>query len=189
MRKPLAIFDLDGTLFDTVPVNFMAYRDALEPEGFTLDRDYFAKYCNGGYYKDFIPKITGSSDEAMLARIHQRKKAAYSTYVRQAVPNTHLFRLAQLAADAYNLALVTTASRKNTQELLEAFGVQDLFALILTQEDVIRKKPDPEGFLLAMAHFDASPADTVIFEDSPAGLEAAQRSGAAVFSIVSFGTK
>lgn len=188
MKTQLAIFDLDGTLFDTVPVNYLAYRDALRPEGFDLDRDYFAAYCNGNYYRDFIPKITGSSDEALLQRVHRRKKEAYARYLDQASPNRHLFQLARLAADQYHLALVTTASRDNTRLLLDAFDAGELFDLILTQEDVTRKKPDPQGFLMAMAHFGAGPADTVIFEDSQTGLEAARRTGASVLSVIQFHT-
>ena len=50
-----------------------------------------------------------------------------------------------------------------------------------TQEDIHKPKPDPEGFLLAMEHFGVTPADSVIFEDSDVGIEAARASGAAVF--------
>lgn len=186
MKAQLVIFDLDGTLFDTAPLNYLAYKDALAAEGFDLDRDYFFTHCNGNYYRDFIPKITGSDEEGLLQRIHRSKKAAYGRHIAQARPNHQLIRLARLARDSSHLALVTTASRENTMELLAAFGMTDFFDLTLTQEDVTRKKPDPQGFLMAMERFGADAAHTVIFEDSPSGIQAAKATGAAVFSVLQF---
>ena len=46
-KKYLALFDLDGTLFETGEVNYHAYQDALAPYGITLDKEYFLKRCNG----------------------------------------------------------------------------------------------------------------------------------------------
>ena len=81
---------------------------------------------------------------------------------------------------------MTTASKTNVIEMLEHFGVSDRFELILTQEDIVKSKPDPEGFLKAMEHFGIEPSDTVIFEDSDTGIEAAMRSGAAVMRVMKF---
>ena len=53
-----------------------------------------------------------------------------------------------------------------------------MFDLILAQEDVPRKKPAPDGFLLAMEHFGISPENSLIFEDSPEGIAAARAAGA-----------
>ena len=50
--------------------------------------------------------------------------------------------------------------------------------MLLTNVEVPRKKPAPDGFLMAMEHFGVAPADTIIFEDSPEGIQAAQASGA-----------
>ena len=76
MKDKLAIFDLDGTLFDTREVNYHAYRDALLPFGISLDHDYFTTECNGRHYTEFIPKIMGHSDA--LEEIHANKKAFYA---------------------------------------------------------------------------------------------------------------
>ena len=51
MKKRLAIFDFDGTLYDTVPANAAAYAAALARCGVTLDTAYFAEHCNGRYYR------------------------------------------------------------------------------------------------------------------------------------------
>ena len=50
----LICVDLDGTLLDTIPANAASYRAALEEQGFTVTDEYYAQYCNGGYYKQFL---------------------------------------------------------------------------------------------------------------------------------------
>lgn len=179
MKKKLALFDLDGTLFNTDDVNYKAYREAFRPYGIELDREYFVKYCNGRHYKEFVPKIMGNGDH--LEEVHDKKKEFYKTFLDDAVVNTHLFSMIEAMRDNYHTAIVTTASRKNVEDILSRFGVKDCFDFCITQEDIHKPKPDPEGFLLAMKHFGVSPEDTVIFEDSDVGIEAARASGAAVF--------
>ena len=82
--------------------------------------------------------------------------------------------------------MVTTASRQNCEDILKYFNKGDLFDLIIVQEDVKRVKPDPEGFNSAMNYFSVEPDQTVIFEDSKVGIEAARRSGANVMIVNQF---
>ena len=86
----------------------------------------------------------------------------------------------------YHIALVTTASEKNTKEILNFFNKKELFELIISAEDVKNKKPDPEGFIKAMDYFNVIPENTIIFEDSNVGIEAAIKSGANIFKIEKF---
>ena len=60
MKTRLALFDLDGTLYDTRRVNFLSYQKALEQFGYTMDYEYFANQCNGRHYKTFLPEIMQS---------------------------------------------------------------------------------------------------------------------------------
>lgn len=183
----LIIADLDGTLFDTVAVNAASYRAALAELGFTVSDDYYARHCNGGHYKTFLPPLMGGAPSAAdVERVHDRKLALYGSCLGAARPNKALFALLAAMRPTCDLALVTTGSRRNATEILEHFGCRDWFGLILTSEDVTRNKPDPEGYLRAMAHFGAAPADTLIFEDSAPGLAAAYASGAAVFKVERF---
>ena len=55
----LICVDLDGTLLDTIPANAASYRAALEEQGFTVTDEYYAQYCNGGYYKQFLRPLMG----------------------------------------------------------------------------------------------------------------------------------
>lgn len=95
----------------------------------------------------------------------------------------HLFAIINGIKNQYYIALVTTASRENCMELLQFYNVQDCFDLIITQEDVEEVKPAPEGFIKAMSFFNVIPQNTIVFEDSEAGIEAALRSKACVVKI------
>ena len=112
--------------------------------------------------------------------------AAPQSAINAAKINKNLFDMLEVMKNFYHIALVTTASEKNTEEILKFFYKRDLFELIISAEDVKNKKPNSEGFIKAMDHFNINPEDTIIFEDSNVGIEAAIRSGANVLKIEKF---
>lgn len=176
---------MDGTLFDTKDVNYYAYKDAIEPYGYEIDYSYYCEFCNGRHYLDFLPQVT-TTDREILSAMHKAKKLAYKRHLDKAVMNQGLVDIIRLMRTEYKTAVVTTASRENCYDILKQFGVTELFDLILTHDDITKSKPDPEGFLKAMAHFGAEPSKTIIFEDSQVGLEAAERSGAFYYKTYRF---
>lgn len=178
----LIMVDLDGTLIDTKKVNYHAYREAIEPYGYSIDYDYYCKFCNGRHYLDFLPQIT-TDDRIVLSEIHKRKKESYSTYIAYAKVNDKLVDIIKLCKAEYKIALVTTASKQNTYDILRFFKLDTIFDLILTHDDISKTKPDSEGFLKAMKTFDSKPEESIIFEDSDVGIEAADKTGASVFVV------
>lgn len=181
MKSKLALFDLDGTLFDTGDVNYYAYKDALSPYGIELDKEYFVTKCNGRHYTEFLPVIMGN--EKNIEDVHKNKKKTYVDNLDKAKCNQKLFDIAKSLKDTYYLAIVTTASKKNTMDILSYFGYENLFDYIVTQEDITKVKPNPQGFLMAMEHFGISAESTLIFEDSEVGIQAAENTGAAVMIV------
>ena len=174
MKQRLAIFDFDGTLYDTVPANFAAYQEALARQGVALEQDYFAAYCNGRYYRDFLADLlpAGAPPE-VFEQVHRDKIAAYPRYYDRIVENAALFDILEALSATYHIALVSTANRSSVLDVLTKFGRLSAFELVLAQQDVPKKKPAPDGFLLAMAHFGIPPERAIVFEDSPEGLQAA----------------
>ena len=174
-KQGLIAVDLDGTLIDTVAVNAESYRRALESFGFTLDYDYYAAYCNGRHYRAFLQPLMGGNPSAEdVERVHDLKKQYYAANMDIARKNEALFVILEALRPTHYLAVITTGSRQNATEMLDHFHCTDWFDLILTQEDVVNNKPDPEGYLKAMAHFGVDAAHTMIFEDSATGLAAAR---------------
>ena len=171
-KNKLAIFDLDGTLFDTKKVNFLAYNKALEKYSVSIDYEYFCANCNGKKYTQFLPNINNFSEEE-LKDIHKNKKNLYSSFLEYATCNNHLFNVIEFIKKDYYITLVTTASRKNAYEILDKFHKTELFDYIQTQDDIRNPKPDPEGFLKVIDHYGIAKDDVIIFEDSDVGVEAA----------------
>lgn len=177
-KDKLAIFDLDGTLFDTKNVNYSAYTKALKECGFSqhIDYKFYCEFCNGNSFKIFLPKIVPDiSDEEMIL-VHNMKKILYKDFLNKAKINKHLFAIIDSIREKYQIALVTTASRSNTEDILNYFQVADFFDFIITQEDVKKAKPDPECFELTVKKAGVNKQDTIIFEDSAEGVKAANLS-------------
>lgn len=182
----LVIVDLDGTLFDTKDVNYYAYKDAVTPYGYDIDYNYYCDFCNGKHYTDFLPQIT-TLDQKVLTEMHNAKKSFYQNYLDKAILNTQLLDIINsLKNSGYKTAVVTTASKQNCFQILNKFALTDTFDLILTREDFTNTKPNPEGFLKAMEYFGAKPHETIIFEDSDVGLQAAELSGAYYYKTYRF---
>ncbi len=181
----LAIFDLDGTLYNTNDINYYAYKEALSKYNINLDYNYYCDYCNGRHYTVFIPDMVDNNLEK-IEDIHNVKKNAYSKYLDKVIINEHLFNIIENIKNEYKIVLVTTASKKNTMEILEFTKKSDLFDLIITAEDIDKPKPDPEGFNKAIEYYKANSKDCIIFEDSQVGLEAAYKTGASVVAIKKF---
>lgn len=183
MKRRLAIFDFDGTLYDTCAANAAAYTEAMAPYGRRMDEQTFARRCNGGYYKRFLPPILGTDDPQILELVHEAKLACYPKHFDLLRENEALFALLEALRPAFHTALVSTAATKSVRQVLTRFGRLELFDLILGQQEIPRKKPDPCGFELAMAHFGVDAAHTLIFEDSKEGLAAAAACGAACLAV------
>ena len=181
----LIIVDLDGTLFDTRKANYLSYKEAVNKYGYDLDYNYYCEKCNGSYYMDFLPPIT-TNDKKILEDIHNIKKENYSKYLNEIVVNYNLVDMLKKLKLYCKIALVTTASKKNTYELLEQFDLLELFDLIITQNDVINSKPNPECYLKAIDFFGFKKEECVIFEDSKTGIEAAKRAGIQYFIVTGF---
>ncbi len=184
--KKLMLFDLDGTLFNTNEVNYYAYKQALNDEGADVEHDRFIKEYNGRSYKYFLPLILKQNDDKIIDRIHNNKKNYYKNYLGKAKENISLFSIIEHCKKDYHIAIVTTASKENTLDLLKYFNRTELFDCIISAEDYKNPKPDPEAFLLAIDKFKMDTKNVIIFEDSSVGIEAALKTGASVYKIENF---
>ena len=177
LKNKLAIFDLDGTLFDTKDVNYNAYQNAIRMTEIDVKIDYddFCKLYNGKNYREFLPKIIPNISEEQLKKIHNFKKNIYQEHLDKAKKNDLLFSMIEEIKEKFYISIVTNASKKNVKDILEKFSVKNLFDLLITQEDVKNPKPSAEGFLKAMNYFNISKENTIIFEDSEIGIQAANK--------------
>ena len=175
-KHKLAMVDLDGTLVFTLEANALAYARALAEYGFTLTREDYAARCDGRAYRDFLPEIMGA-DSPYIEAVHDRKIALYGECLTAARLNLPLLDILRGLRAEYILALVTTASRKNVDKVLQRFALADFFDVVVTQEDVRRAKPDPACYNDLIARLGIARENCLIFEDSASGVAAALASG------------
>jgi beta-phosphoglucomutase len=171
------IFDLDGTLFDSSEANVKAYSLAFQAVGLELDVERYRQLF-GLRFSEMMDAIAPAADEATRQKIRSAKAEHYQANLQLVQPNAGLLAFVESAKPHCSTALVTTASRKNVEALLEKFlPGQRLFDQVVVGEDVKQGKPDPECYLLAASKLAASPKQCLVFEDSEVGLEAARRAG------------
>lgn len=185
MKDKLAIFDLDGTLVDTCMANYEAYKLAVEevygewPVSFEKFRDEYY----GRNYKDFLWE-TGITDPNILSEIHGRKSDVYEQILkRHGRANTFLLDVIRGIQDSYNIAIVTTAARKNSQKVIDLFLKDIEIDYVVTAEDVERLKPDTEGIVRAIEHFGIEFGSVVYFDDGDECIEAAKRLGITAYQV------
>jgi len=180
----LLIFDMDGVLVDTTPCHRQAYDDLWQRLGVA-----------GPPYEQIAGRKTGEVVAELTAGLHPGPAQLHEwVYFKQARAREYLGAgeiiycdtadcLTALAGGQFRLALATGASRETTGLVLTRLGLADLFSIIMTGEDVTSGKPSPEIYLKVMSRAAASPQQTLIVEDSDAGLAAAVASGAYVASV------
>lgn len=177
-RIKLILLDFDGTLADTRRANAAAYIAALGEAGYTLSKEeytarYFGMRCN-----EFLTRF-GIADPAERERLRLRKIALYPTCFETVRLNEPLWQFCQaFRATGGRVWIVSTGSRQNIDNVMRHLGIDGGVDGILAGPDIKVSKPAPDCFLEAMRREGCSPRETLIFEDSEIGIEAARRSGA-----------
>ncbi|MDE6272757.1 MAG: HAD family phosphatase [Muribaculaceae bacterium] len=173
----LLISDFDGTLADTFQANYLAYRDALAPYGITLSEADYQNYF-GLRFDDFMTCLR-ITDPRQRAAIRNAKSEAYPKYFDRLRVNQPLLDLIRHHhAHGGLTAIASTARRRNLLSALAHIGATADFDIILAGEDADHPKPHPEIYQKILSHFgitpDSASREVLVFEDSPAGLAAAQ---------------
>lgn len=172
----LAIFDLDGTLIDSVKVHSEAWSDSCKSFGYNIPESYFhdltgmtSKSVGEKLVKDFrIP-------ENVIDDLIQYKSKLYFDNINKIdVFENILGILKDYKSKNIKVALATGSKRQNVLEILKVKGL-NLFDFVLTGDELEHSKPHPDAFLRCLAHFKYSPKDAVIYEDSVTGFKAAEQ--------------
>ena len=184
MQIKLIILDFDGTLASTEEANMEAYVAALAEEGISLDREEYRSRYFGMRCPEFLQEI-GITNPEDMDRIRLRKIELYPTFFNTVRLNEPLWNFAQdFRAQGGKVWIVSTGQKDNIANAMHYLGIDEDVDGLLTSVDVADPKPSPEAFLKAMEIEGVTPAETLIFEDSPVGIAAAKACGAAYFKVV-----
>lgn len=179
------LVDLDGTLADTAIVNAKAYASALAEVGVHIDVMQLSQIASGRNWRQFLPPLLAAAKvDAEPAAIAARKSIHYSEMIRDVEINTPLVMLLNTCRPSVKTALVTTASGINARAIMDCHGLESLFDVVVTGDEVARHKPDPEAYIVAADRLNLSPKECLAFEDSEIGVASARAAGIAVIRVI-----
>jgi len=171
------IFDIDGTICDTMPVHYIAWRDTAKEYGIDFTIPLFESVTGMPALEtcQFLKeKFNKNFDPEEFARI---KELRYEENIYKVKPVEPVVELIHEYHGKLPMACGTGGYRRLAWKALEMVGVKDYFEHVVSAEDVKKHKPDPETFLTAASLIHINPTDCQVFEDGKLGLQAAESAG------------
>ena len=178
MSQTAALFDLDGVLVDSEGVyyEFWDNIDKMFPTGIPD----FAASIKGSTLKKIMDHFPDPDVRSRIIKMLDEQERSMKYVLFDGV----LPFLDDLRSRHIPCAIVTSSNEDKMHKLFDQHpGFADYFKVVITDRQVTRSKPDPQGYLMAASQLDCDPSDCYVFEDSFSGLEAARRSGAKVIAL------
>jgi HAD superfamily hydrolase (TIGR01509 family) len=189
--EPVFLFDLDGTLVDSVYQHVLAWKEALDAEGIELSvwRIHRKIGMSGGLFTNQLLRETGLDISVeRVERLRQRHLAAYRHYAGDVRPLPGARELLSFLSDARIPWAIATSGRMETAGLnLAALGVDPEQTPVITRDQVKYAKPDPDLFLAAAEKLGAPIETAIVIGDSIWDMLAATRCRALGVGLLSGG--
>jgi beta-phosphoglucomutase-like phosphatase (HAD superfamily) len=177
------LFDCDGTIVDSMPLHYIAWKKALAEWNCTFDEQLF--YAWGGTpTAEIISLLNKRQGLSMpIEVVATRKEDLYLERVSQlkAIPEVVEHIEAQFGRIPF--AIVSGNTRESVSASLHSVKLLNKFDVLVCAGDYMRGKPDPESYLLAAAKLGVAPESCLVFEDSDMGIHAADAAGMASVKI------
>ncbi len=173
------IFDLDGTLADTMPYHFEAWQKACKKYGAHLDTGFLRKHTGspGWLIADEIIKNCGLTGKVTSVQIVNEKLKEFNKVQHLVKPIGPVVDIVKKYYGTLSLAVGTGGHREAVERTLEITGLREYFDIIVTANDVNSFKPHPETFLKCAELMEVEPEFIDVFEDGELGIEAAKKAG------------
>jgi beta-phosphoglucomutase family hydrolase len=171
------IFDIDGTLVDTMPTHYKACQLACRKHGFDFPLDFFISQAGKptlAVFEDFINQKNIDLDGRQLGI---EKELILEGLINEFTPMPIITETAIQYFNKLPMALGTGGTRHIATKTIEAVNLQSYFNVVVTADDVKHYKPHPETFLKCAEQLGIDPATCLVFEDGEPGIEAAKSAG------------
>ena len=170
------IFDLDGTLIDSMPSHIKAWIQVGAEHGFEVLPETI--YKMGGVssydvvkYYESLGHDVGNIDDFVKRKVELYRQNLPSIKAIEPIKDV----LVEGHKRGLKIAIGTGTQRANAVDILALLKLDSYVDAIIGAEDVTKHKPDPETFLVCCQKLNVKPQDALVFEDSPLGIEAAHR--------------
>ncbi len=171
------IFDLDGTLADTMPVHFWAYKNILVDYGIVFTPELFATLA-GVPAVGTIEKLNEQFGTKMNPEeVGHFKEAEYEKIMHKMKPIIPVVDLVKKYHGKMPMAVGTGGYHRLAWKTMEILGLDKYFDILVSSNDVTHPKPHPETFLKCAELMDVEPAICEVFEDADLGIQAAKSGG------------
>jgi HAD superfamily hydrolase (TIGR01509 family) len=171
------IFDLDGTLSDSLPVHIASWNTVCGKLGCTFDERILVE-MTGAPTLSFAERIKREQNlEIAAEELVEMKQQEFWKNINQIKPHAAVIELMKSAHGKIPMAVGTGASRTSAMLQMKELGIDDLFDFIVTADDVDRHKPEPDTFFKCAELMCVDPKFCQVFEDGELGMQAAQTAG------------
>ncbi|MDX1544346.1 MAG: beta-phosphoglucomutase [Christiangramia sp.] len=174
------IFDLDGVIVDTAKFHFLAWRKLANDLGFDFTEEQ-NEQLKGVSRVESLKKILKWGNKELSEEEFNRQMAIknenYLSYVDEMDKSEILPGVPEVLdyLKEHNIPIALGSASKNARSILKKIDLYNRFDAIVDGTDVSKAKPDPEVFLIAAKKLNAKPENCVVFEDSLAGIQAANK--------------
>ncbi len=182
--KIALVFDMDGVIIDSNPVHTEAWRKYLAAHGLVIDQ--IDQRMHGKHNDAIVLDFFGGPlKEDAIFRHGAAKEQVYRDLMLPQLDSRIVTGVREFLHrhKAQRMAVASNAEAANVDFVLDRAGLRRYFQVVIDGHQVAHPKPDPEIYLRTSEALGVPTADCVVFEDSPAGVEAARRAGARVVGI------
>ena len=177
------LFDCDGTIADSMPLHYLAWKQALGEWNCEFDEKLF--YDWGGMpIVEIIARLNQQRGLNMpVETVAHRKESLYFELLPQLKAVPEVLEYIEAMHGQIPFAVVSGSTRDSVAASLTTLNLLDRFDTLVCAGDYAKGKPDPEAFLLAASRLGVEPASCLVFEDTEMGIQAATSAGMASVKI------
>ncbi|MGK8176308.1 HAD family hydrolase [Aeromonas dhakensis] len=171
------IFDMDGTLVDSMPRHLDAWEATSAEFGLPFDRAQLNEY--GGIPTRKIVAILAEQHGLTIdvEAFTRRKVALYMEHIQQVSVFPAMWELVRRCHGKVPMGIGTGSPRNQAESILKSTGLDAYIQVVVSADDVINHKPHPDTFLQVAEQLGANPANCLVFEDTQIGLQAGRAAG------------
>ncbi|CAM8987007.1 unnamed protein product [Rhodiola kirilowii] len=182
------LFDVDGTLCDSDPLHYYAFREMLLEIGYNggvpIEEDFFVKNIAGKHNADIAFFLFPNDHERGTKFLEDKEAMFRKLAADQVTAIDGLYKLKKWIEDrGLKRAAVTNAPRPNAELMLSLLGLSDFFDAVIIGGECEHAKPHPDPYLKALEVLNVSKDHTFIFEDSVSGIAAGVAAGMPVVGL------
>jgi len=173
------LFDCDGTIADSMPLHYVAWKSALGEWQCEFEEELFYSW-GGKPASEIISELNELQGLKMpVEAVAERKERLYFEMLPQLKVVPEVLEHIEDQEGRIPYAVVSGSRRDSVTASLSVLGLLDKFETIVSAGDYAKSKPHPEPFLLAAARLGVAPEDCLVFEDTEMGIQAATAAGMA----------